>query len=57
MMKKINFDSNTLTKVVGIGSAVVAGIAAVCNTLTQQKKEAEFKEMKNYIDALKKKES
>lgn len=56
-MKKINLDSNAFRKAITIVTAIAAGAAAVSNSLDQQKKDAEFKEMKTYIDTLKNKES
>lgn len=53
-LKKLDFDNPGFKKALGIGSAIVMGIVAVANTLSDQKKEQEFEEMKKVLSELKK---
>lgn len=49
---KFEINTSTVKKVLSVATAVVAGIAAVGNTLAEQKKEKEFEEMKKAISEL-----
>ena len=48
--------SPTVKKVMGIVSVVIAGVVAVDNALSEQKKDKEFEDMKNAISELQKKQ-
>lgn len=56
-MKKINFNSEGLQKGLGVAGAVVMGVIAVANALSDQKEKRELKEMKEFYRSLKEKES
>lgn len=49
---KFKVNNSTIQKVLSVATVVIAGIAAVGNTLTEQKKEKEFEEMKKAISEL-----
>ena len=53
-MVKVKFDINNfdVKKALGFVSAVVMGIAAVTNALTEQAKDREFEEMKKTLSEL-----
>ena len=53
-MKKIEVNTQLVKKVAGIASAVVMGVVAVANSLSDQKKAAEFEEMKRTLSELQK---
>ena len=46
---KVNFDGDTVKKVLGIGSAIVMGVVTVANALSEQKKGEEFEAMKKTL--------
>ena len=54
-MKKINIESSSVKKVLGIASAVVMGVVTVSNALSEQKKAQEFEDMKKTLSELQKK--
>lgn len=49
---KFNINSPDMKKALGFVSAVVMGIAAVANALTEQAKDREFEEMKKTLSEL-----
>lgn len=53
-MKNI-FTGFNVKKALGIVSVVAAGFAAVANTISEQRKDAEFEEMKRTLSELKNK--
>ena len=52
---KINFDGPSIKKMLGFASAIAVGCTAVINALSDQKKNAEFEEMKKTLSELKNK--
>lgn len=52
---KFNLNNSAFQKALGVASVVFAGVVAVSNALSEQKKEAEFEEMKKAISELKSK--
>lgn len=57
MMKKLDLSKVNWQKVVGVVGCVVTGVAAFSQALGDQKREAEFEEMKKALSELKGKES
>ena len=56
-MKINNLIKNPVFKKgIGIASAVIAGIIAMSDTITEQKRDEEFEEMKKQIEELQKSE-
>ena len=53
----MNLKGETVSKVLGIVVAVATGVSAVMGALNQQKKDAEFEDMKKALAELKGKES
>lgn len=53
-MKKIDIGSPVAKKVLGFASAAVMGVVAVVNALSDQKKAAEFEDMKKTLSELQK---
>lgn len=53
-MKNV-FTGFNVKKVLGVVSVIVAGCAAVANTISEQRKNAEFEEMKQTLSELKNK--
>ena len=53
-MKKFDLGNPLVKKGFGIASAVVMGIVAVSNALSDQKKAAEFEDMKKTLSELQK---
>lgn len=51
-MAKINFNKETVTKVVGVASLIVAGVSAVLDKKHQMDKEAEFQKIKETVEAM-----
>ena len=50
----LNLNGSTIKKVTSIVSAVIMGVVAVANSLSDQKKSREFEEMKKTLAELKK---
>ena len=48
-MSKINFNGETVKKVLSIASIAVAGIVAVTGAIADQKKQQEFDELKKAV--------
>lgn len=56
MVVKFDIKSPIVKKGLGIASALVMGVVAVSNALSDQKREKEFEDMKKAISELKSKE-
>lgn len=54
MKANFNINGDVVKKVMGIGSAIVMGVVTVANALSDQKKAAEFEEMKKTLAELSK---
>lgn len=48
-MSKFNLNGDVVKKVIGIASVAVAGIMAVTNALSDQKKQQEFEDLKKAV--------
>lgn len=55
-MSKINFNGETVKKVLSIASIAVAGIVAVTGAIADQKKQQEFDELKKAVADLQNKQ-
>lgn len=50
---KVNFNNPIFKKVLKVGGVVITGLIAASNALSDQKKDAEFEEMKKFVNSLK----
>lgn len=52
MKANFNINGDVVKKVAGVASAIVMGVVTVANALSDQKKAAEFEQMKKTLEEL-----